>query len=260
MTLLAQTVPRSVLEFAYARRDKPPFSWIKSALERGLGDAKHGVRIVRGELAGFTMAFDPSGSKARWMGLHEPKVQEAVISNLKPGMVAWDVGAHIGYYVLLMAKLVGDAGRVVGFEPFTENFELLKRNIDNNSLSDRVEARLMALGEHSGTGEIALGYQSGNAKVIAGGPGSILISTLDEEVEREDRRPDLIVFDTEGAEEAILRGGAKFLAAADATLILEHHGRRDALIDLLSGYGMTCRDLDPSHFLAKRGLEPQAPG
>ena len=42
---------------------------------------------------------------------------EAVEAALKPGMVAIDVGANVGYFSMLMAERVGSAGRVQAFEP-----------------------------------------------------------------------------------------------------------------------------------------------
>ena len=44
-----------------------------------------------------------------------------------------DVGANIGWYTLQCAKLVGSKGQVFAFEPVSENFELLKRNVAENN-------------------------------------------------------------------------------------------------------------------------------
>lgn len=50
--------------------------------------------------------------------------------------VVLDVGAHIGYHTLTMARLVGDAGKVVAFEPDPTNFALLEKNIAANKYSN----------------------------------------------------------------------------------------------------------------------------
>ncbi len=52
---------------------------------------------------------------------------------IKKGDVVVDVGANIGYYTLLFAKLVGQNGKVYAFEPESANFSLLRKNIVVNS-------------------------------------------------------------------------------------------------------------------------------
>ncbi|MFH0804161.1 MAG: FkbM family methyltransferase [Candidatus Zambryskibacteria bacterium] len=47
---------------------------------------------------------------------------------IQPGMTVVDIGAHIGYYTSLFAKLVGPKGRVYAFEADPDNFELLQKN------------------------------------------------------------------------------------------------------------------------------------
>ena len=43
-----------------------------------------------------------------------------------------DVGANIGFYTLIFARLVGETGKVIAFEPDPDNFELLQRNVELN--------------------------------------------------------------------------------------------------------------------------------
>jgi len=57
---------------------------------------------------------------------------------LQPGWVVADVGAHVGYYTLLAAQIVGSEGRVFSFEPDPTNFSLLRRNIELNRLRNVV--------------------------------------------------------------------------------------------------------------------------
>ena len=48
---------------------------------------------------------------------------------IKPGMTAIDVGANIGTYTRFLAELVGDAGRIIAFEPHPRNYERLVLNV-----------------------------------------------------------------------------------------------------------------------------------
>ena len=55
-----------------------------------------------------------------------------IIKNVKPGQKVIDIGANIGLYTLLLAKLVGDDGRVIAFEPGPVSFGLLTVNTHLN--------------------------------------------------------------------------------------------------------------------------------
>lgn len=48
---------------------------------------------------------------------------------IRPGMVVVDIGAHIGYYTRLFSRLVGKSGRVFAFEPCSENYPVLTKNL-----------------------------------------------------------------------------------------------------------------------------------
>ena len=52
---------------------------------------------------------------------------------IKPGMVVLDIGANIGYYTLIAARLVENSGRVYALEPESENFSILRRNVELNN-------------------------------------------------------------------------------------------------------------------------------
>ncbi len=50
-------------------------------------------------------------------GIFEPHSTRLVKKLVKPGDVAFDVGANIGYYSVLLSKVVGEAGQIFCFEP-----------------------------------------------------------------------------------------------------------------------------------------------
>ena len=66
-------------------------------------------------------------------GIYGEFETEIVKNEIKPNDVVLDVGAHIGYFTLLFAKLVGPEGKVFSFEPEPKNFELLTKNIEINN-------------------------------------------------------------------------------------------------------------------------------
>lgn len=65
-------------------------------------------------------------------GVHEPIETDFVKKNVTEGSIVLDIGANIGYYTLLLAKLVGEKGKVYSFEPEPYNFNLLKKNVETN--------------------------------------------------------------------------------------------------------------------------------
>lgn len=53
------------------------------------------------------------------------KILKKIINN---GDIVVDVGAHIGFYTMLFAKIVGEEGKVFAFEPDRNNFKILEKN------------------------------------------------------------------------------------------------------------------------------------
>jgi len=70
------------------------------------------------------------------------------IAGFKPGEVLVDVGANVGMYSVWAAKSRGV--RVFAFEPESQNYALLNRNIVLNSLADQVGAFCLALSDAAG--------------------------------------------------------------------------------------------------------------
>ena len=69
---------------------------------------------------------------------------------LEPGDRSFDVGAHLGYLSLIMAKTVGPDGQVVSFEPDPRNRSHLTGNIERGVVRRIVEARRKGKGGEKG--------------------------------------------------------------------------------------------------------------
>ena len=65
----------------------------------------------------------------------EKDVKREFSQNVNEGDTVIDVGAHIGEYTLLGAKLVGDKGLIISVEPDHDSVISLKKNIILNNLS-----------------------------------------------------------------------------------------------------------------------------
>jgi FkbM family methyltransferase len=146
----------------------------------------------------------------------------SIIKNIvKRDMFVIDIGANIGFYTVMFAGLVGDAGMVVAFEPVPDSRSKLTASVTRNRLEHIVEIEPVALSDTIGQVRIVHAIDTLNI-------GSAHISTDPAEFERAEiaahmvntrrlddyrfnRRIDFIKMDIEGAEGLVLQG-------ADATL------------------------------------------
>ena len=65
-------------------------------------------------------------------GIYEEVETDFVKKVIQKGNIVIDVGANIGYYTLIFARLVGNEGKVFAFEPEPSNFNILNRNLQLN--------------------------------------------------------------------------------------------------------------------------------
>jgi FkbM family methyltransferase len=147
------------------------------------------------------------------LGVYETGTTLLMERILKPGMVVIDVGAHVGYYALLAARLVGQEGRVYAFEADPANYRLLSENIELNSYSN-LHAFSQAVTDHSGQLSFFLSpfgsdRNSLYAENTGGGAREVQVTAiaLDEFIASvREAQIDLIKMDIEGAELAALEG------------------------------------------------------
>src|SRR5258708_6570310 len=91
---------------------------------------------LRGRLVGFRMCAP--FNRSYFEGSYESQVCQVIEDMVRPGSSCIDVGTHFGYITLLMAKLVGETGSVIGFEAHPDNVTCLKRSIAVNHLERRI--------------------------------------------------------------------------------------------------------------------------
>ncbi|MBA4070784.1 MAG: hypothetical protein C0497_02970 [Gemmatimonas sp.] len=96
----------------------------------------------RGDVHRLVYAFDRTSPVQHAMRtlvdageFYEPETTILLASVLKPGDTFVDVGAHVGYFTVLAAALVGSAGQVVSFEPEPGNYAQLVEHIRLNGYS-----------------------------------------------------------------------------------------------------------------------------
>ena len=151
------------------------------------------------------------------MGKYEEQTTSLFERTLKPGMVILDVGAHVGYFSLLAARLVGSEGKVFSFEPDPINYELLVQNIELNGYTN-ISAANSAVGDKLGSLTLfQTALDSGRHSTYhhglpENGSVEVNVSTLDAFLDARDWPDiDLVKVDVEGAEMDVLRGMAELL-------------------------------------------------
>lgn len=183
-------------------------------------DALLGARLRHheAELNGHRLLLDPQDSlRLSIIGAYEPAVTRLVEKVIRPGDVVVDIGAHIGYFTLHFARLVGETGRVYAFEPDPENFALLQTNVRANGYTN-VVLEPMAVSDRSGTFTL---YRAENNPADhriydpqeARQPLAIPTVSLDAYFsDQASARVDLVKVDVQGAEEQVVLGMAGMLA------------------------------------------------
>ncbi len=157
---------------------------------------------------------------------------------LAPGMTIFDIGANIGYYVLMELGLVGPTGRILAIEPSPNNLSLLRRNLALNQASERVTVIEGAVSDHRGRAKIHLSRQSNLNTFHAVGTAVAHLTGESVEVETftvpalaaEYGAPDLIRMDVEGHEVEVIEGLLGALEADEMApmIVFETHRTRYA--------------------------------
>jgi FkbM family methyltransferase len=123
-----------------------------------------GRRYVERPINGFRLVLDSDdpgiSRQLLYFGRREAEQKHLVEQLLKPGMTALDIGANIGYFTVMMARIVGSTGRVYAAEPHPGNVELLRTNVERNGVTDRTEVHELAISRTSGRQPLLLSEHS----------------------------------------------------------------------------------------------------
>lgn len=93
-------------------------------------------------------------SLAPWLianGHFEVPLTKFIAQHVNPGHVAFDIGANIGYFTLLLAQRVGETGKVIAYEANPEVFGFIRDNIAMNYFLPRCELINKAVSSTHGT-------------------------------------------------------------------------------------------------------------
>ena len=244
----------------------------KLALARFISSALRGVRHsiglsdrIRSRRRGICWDLDLAEGidlSIYLLGAFEPRLLGAYRKLIRPGACVLDIGANIGAHTLHFAKLVGDRGKVVAYEPTRYAFDKLQTNLRlNPTLAQRVTA-MQAMLVASADQAVASGVVSSwpldtrardgrhSLGAVRDTAGAVAV-TLDESLQRIGvSEVDFIKIDVDGNELGVLRGAESVMREQRPTLFLElapyeyrNPGDFDAVLEILwrLDYGLRTR-------------------
>ncbi|MCC6531332.1 MAG: FkbM family methyltransferase [Burkholderiales bacterium] len=150
---------------------------------------------------------------------------------LGPGSTVIDVGANIGCFTLVAARIVGPNGRVFALEPEESTYSQLLRNIELNGLTNITPLRLAvgatqgAITLHADANRLFSSlYTSVNGHQIAGRDQEVRMTTLAALMDEHGIGCcDYLKLDCEGAEHEIVASMPQSTAARIAQITMEVH-------------------------------------
>jgi len=190
----------------------------------------HRGAVVRLERLNLSMYLPP-----RWRGVEKlifvfREGYESELAYLEralsPGETFVDVGANLGIYTLVAARIMGPSGRVIAFEPSSQSFSLLKANIALNGFTN-VQVYPAAVSDKMGKAFLYDGPDPGQNSLgrdprLEPKGEEVATQSLDRALSQASvERVHVIKMDVEGAEELVLRGADLVVRAHRPIIIFE---------------------------------------
>jgi FkbM family methyltransferase len=150
-------------------------------------------------------------------GNYQPCVVEQILALARPGDVVLTAGAHLGYTVLALAKVIGLTGKILAFEADPRMVERCQRNLELNHIEDIVRLFPFALGRSDGQLQMSISLTAGQSSFAIEhhhlGYASVEVKNGDELLAGLGvNRIDGLVLDVEGWEMQVLDGLARTLS------------------------------------------------
>ncbi len=206
---------------------------LRRALNRAVPARATEVEVAAGLLKGARFELDLRAEKDLWLGTYELELQSLLPGLIRQGMTVYDVGANIGYLSVGFARLVGERGLVVAFEPLPENVRRLQASLAANGLEGRIRVAPVAVGQEQGEAPFLV-HASGGMGKLAGTVGreaeyrarlEVRVVALDGFLQAGSLPPpDWVKVDVEGGEGEVLAGAQNILRDVRPGWILELHG------------------------------------
>lgn len=215
------------------------------------------------------------------LGAFELDTLRALESRVRPGDTVLDIGANVGAHTLHLARLVGENGRVIAFEPTDFAIAKLRANLKANpALEPRVEvhqAFLVADSSAAPVAPIAASWPvdgtrpddavTASRSMSASGARAIRLDSVLADAGHPVVK--LVKMDVDGHELEVLAGARRLLETHAPILVMElapfvfdPESKFDAMVELLTGLGYRFYPLGSTRPLptGARELKERIPG
>lgn len=221
----------------------------------------HRLKVLGGPLRGLYLSTPALTRLSFSLGTYQRDVLEVMRRHVRVGMAVYDVGAHMGYFALVLARLVGPDGRVCAFEPDPRNLEALRTNLTANritnvnvaaaAVADQSAEVSFATFPFSSISHIADSRTPADARRI-----TVKAITLDSFVYADGNpAPRFMKIDVEGAEARVLSGAARLLREAAPVVVAEvWRSHWPEVRELMLSHGYTCQALGGESRFETAGL------
>lgn len=206
---LGRHLPRGGWRFVRAAAARDPALW---ALPLPL-QAVPGVVISADLRESVSMNYLRHG-RIPGQEAHDALFRRAVRS----GDTVFDVGANVGYTMLLFASFAGPGGKVIALEPGRRAFATLARNAAQTANAIALQIAASDQGGEATFHEAALSDLSSLEPVAGADRYSVPVAPLDH-LAAEHGSPAFVKIDVEGHEPGVLRGMAGLFASARPPIV-----------------------------------------
>ncbi len=224
------------------RRAVYSLPYVGYGLKHGLGNLFHTkdrewMRFLSGPRQGMEMKMKLPEENEFYLETHDPQITRFLCHRLRPGGVFVDMGAHIGYYTLLVSRLVGPQGKVFAIEPSPSTAARLSEHLIHNGCRNTYLLEL-AMADRNGNREF-LEFGASTLSGLMPPPNqaplpregltpqrslNVECRTLDSLVEDSTvSSPDFVKIDVEGLEISALQGMERILDQNKSELLIEMH-------------------------------------
>ena len=180
------------------------------------------------------------------------------------------VGANVGLFSLLAARIVGATGTVIAIEPAPVAAQALRATVHANGLAHIVTVKELAAGAEQGLGTLSMAQNSTRSSLVSSDAsnGTVVASIVPLDDILAGTVPDMVKIDVEGWEPQVIEGMKAILRAnPNVILIMDFepaHIRSSGLsaaawVDRMQGAGLQIFEIDERNgeltALRRSGLE-----
>jgi FkbM family methyltransferase len=197
------------------------------------------VKFKFGPRKGLVMRLKLPEDSEFYLETHDPDVTDLLCKYIKPGFTVVDAGAHIGYFTLLISRLVGPRGKVFALEPLPKNIRRLEEHLSWNHCNQNTQIFPFALAEQDGEEKFLyfdistigrLASSESKSNIVAQPPSCITVKCRSLDALFQNLNIELLDFvkiDVEGAEFRALQGMSKILNMYRPKLLIEVHNEKN---------------------------------